>query len=388
MVLIIKTHVRKNKKKLSLRFNFFKNFIESLTFTPKKLSAIWKNLHPKKSEIKLSIFFKQLNTLLSAGIALTQSLEIIYKSNEKNKINDVLLVLKKEVESGKSFSESLRTFPIIFPPFVYHLVYVGEYSGTLDRIMEMLVEYYENQLILKNQIKQALFYPTIVLSLTLMITLFMLIYIVPKFEELFQTIQGTLPSFTLFILHVSNFLRSHFLMFILSISTIIIYCGYFHKKAYSESLNFLCFKIPYLKTLIKKVIFIRFSKTLAITLKAGIPLAEALKIIAPIMSNQVYSNAILKLHKQVFEGNSLYICMERELLFLPLSIQMIKIGEESGSLDDMLGKVAELYQQEFSHFIKNLNHLLEPLIMVILGVLIGSLIIAMYLPIFKLGTVI
>lgn len=340
-------------------------------------------------QFDIAIFFRQLATLISANIPIVQSCDILQQSQEKIPLKLLIRSLKQEIESGKTFAESLKKFPRYFDEFVCHLIHTGEYSGTLEKMLKRIAHHQEKSLALKNKIKQALFYPTIIFIVAIIVSLIMLIFIVPQFVELFQNMHGTLPAFTKAIIFLSDTLRENYWLTLLPIFGMYLFIYYYkNSRPFKSSIDSILFTIPFLKTIFQKTLLIRFSRGLATTYAAGVPILDALKIITYASHHVHYTKAITTLQTDVKAGKQLHASMQRNSLFSAMSVQMVKVGEESGSLDFMLEKIAEIYENDIDHIAANLSHLIEPLIMIILGVLIGGLVIAMYLPIFKLGTII
>lgn len=349
-----------------------------------------KHIFQKKISIfDITIFFRQLSTLISASVPIIQSLEILRHAQEKLLFQKLIYSIKNEIESGKTLTNALRKFPRYFDDLTCHLIHAGEQSGTLDTMLKRIAHYKEKSLTLKNRIKQALFYPSIISFVAIAVTIIMLTFVVPRFADLFQSMHSHLPAFTLFIVGLSNLLRENSFLFLIPIIACIIVMYYFKtSREFKNYIDHILLKIPILNTLIQKIILARLTRSLATTYAAGVPITQALKTIAHLSSNHDYTQAIIGLQTQVASGQQLHTAMRMNILFPIMPIQMIKIGEESGTLEHMLEKIADIYESDIEHWVANLSHLLEPLIMIILGVLIGGLVIAMYLPIFKLGTVI
>lgn len=368
------------------KFNLKQQGITALTLR-KKPNKFFGRSEKKISTLDIAIFFRQLATLIAAGVPIVQSCEIMRQSHEKMQFKNLIDALKKEIEAGKNLVSGLRKFPRYFDDLICHLIHAGEQAGTLEIMLKRIAHYKEKSLRLKNQITQALFYPMMIFLVATIVSITMLTFVVPRFSDLFSSMHGKLPFFTLFIISLSNFIRHNIWLGILPVFAIALF-SYFFKTSLQVKQHFdhLILHIPFLGNVCKKVILARFARSLATTFAAGIPITEALKMIANASGNHDYTKAIFNLQKEVSVGLQLHSAMQLNPLFPPMPIQMIKIGEESGSLEHMLEKIAEIYEADIDHLVANLSHLLEPLIMTILGVLIGGLVIAMYLPIFKLGT--
>lgn len=329
----------------------------------------------KISSLEIAAFFRQFATLVHAGIPIVQSLEMLSHNTETQAFKKIIHSVRTSIETGLALSESLRAFSYCFDHFSCYLIYIGEQSGTLPAILKRIADHKEKILVYKRQLQQALLYPITVVSVSLIIIMIMLIFVVPRFAEIFQNMHGTLPRFTVFIIDVSQAIKSNYDLLLFSILLLF----YFRNRFLP-----IIWKCPILKTLYQKNGLSHFAYQLAITLKAGIPITDALQIMmnAP---HSFYSKFLPRIYQELNNGSFLSEVLHSTSSFPTLMVQMIKVGEESGTLEEMLEKISEIYTAEVDHFLKNLNHLLEPLIMVVLGVLIGGLVIAMYLPIFRLG---
>ena len=335
------------------------------------------------------LFFRQFSTLIAAGIPIVQAIAILNQNKEQTKLFPVLSVIKNDITAGNGFAYSLRKFPQYFDEITCGLIYAGEKTGTLEIILDQIAKYKEKIFLLKNQIQQALFYPVMIFIVAITITLIMLIFIVPHFAELFSSMHSELPAFTVTIIYLAHFLQ-HYL---LSIILVLLSCSGFlyymrHTPQVIAIKDRLLLNTPGLSMALHKFILARFARSLAILFAAGIPITEALKILAPTTGNISYTQVVQKLFFDISGGQQLHIAMQTYKLFPRMMLQMIQVGEESGTLEKMLIKIAEFYESDLNHFIAHLNRLLEPLIMLVLGVLIGGLVIAMYLPIFKLGAIV
>jgi type IV pilus assembly protein PilC len=338
---------------------------------------------------EITLFFRQLATLIIAGIPILQSCEILRQTQEKLSFRSIIATLKNEITAGRYLVSGLRKFPHYFDEITCHLIHIGEQTGTLETMLNRLALYKEKSIVLRKQIKQAMFYPAMVLITAFIVTIIMLTLVVPRFEELFQSMHGQLPLFTQYIIYLSHFIRHNMWLSLIPVIGFLIGSYYLKTSVkFKQYMDHVLLKIPFIHPVIKKIILARFARNFTTLFSAGIPLIEALKIIAPICGNFVYTKAINELHVNISTGRQLHIAMQINPLFPVLVTQMIKIGEESGKLELMLTKIADLYEADIDHLVINLSHLLEPLIMIVLGVLIGGLVIAMYLPIFKLGTIV
>ncbi len=357
----------------------------------KKQSALFKKTAKKKIVPKdIAVFFRQLATMMSAGVPLVQAFDIIGRGHENEGMRELILKIKAEVESGTSLSESLAKHPLHFDNLVISLVGAGEHAGVLEVLLDKIATYKEKTEYLKAKIKKAMFYPTAVIIVAIIVTAILLIFVVPQFEELFSNFGADLPAFTRVVVNLSEFMQSYWwLIFGIIAATAV---GFLQAKKRSRSfgraLDRLILKMPIIGIIMHKAAVARYARTLSTMFAAGVPLVEALESVSGATGNVVYSDAVLMIRDSVATGQQLTFAMNQTGLFPNMVEQMVAIGEESGSLDSMLSKVADFYEQEVDDAVDALSSLLEPLIMSILGVLIGSLVVAMYLPIFKMGAAI
>lgn len=349
---------------------------------------VFKKLNKRIPALDIILFFRQLAALITAGIPIVQSCDILCKSQKNTSLQRVMALIKINMEAGHALSWCLAQFPRYFEPLICHLIEAGEQSGTLPAMLDRIALHKENVLSLKNKVKQALFYPTIVLLVALGVSITMLTVVIPRFAELFQSMHSSLPLFTLGVMHLSELIHNYYWLTLFPLLAILPLTYYAHYSAsFRCRIERLVLQTPYFGPIYAKTILARFCRTLATTFAAGIPISESLKTIAYANGSYFYAQTILQLRAQIIKGQQLYQAMHRQLFFPVMLIQMVKIGEESGTLERMLEKIASIYEADVSYFIANCGHLLEPLLIAILGVLIGGLVIAMYLPIFKLGTV-
>ncbi|SRR5579883_136002 len=343
----------------------------------------------KISALDIAIFFRQLATLTTAGIPIIQSFEIIKRSQEKIPLKKLIHSVKNEIEEGQNLVHSFKKFPDFFDHLTCHLIHVGEQTGKIDTIFQRIAHYKEKSLALKKQIKRAIFYPALVFMISSIISILMLTCVVPRFAELFREMHGSLPYFTKLVITLSDLCCHNLWLGIFPIILVIFFSMALKKSIQlKQQIDQLLIHIPVIGNAIKKIILARLSRSLAITFAAGVPLTDALKIVATACGNSLFTKQFMILRSRIISGEQLHHAMQSLTLFPIMLVQMIKIGEESGTLDQMLEKIADLYESDIEQMVALLSQLLEPLIMVILGVLIGGLVIAMYLPIFKLGTVI
>ncbi len=343
---------------------------------------------PKPEDI--AVFSRQLATMLQSGIPLVQAFEIIGAGHDKPAMQRLILDIKATIEGGSTLHEALAKHPLYFDDLFVNLVEAGEQAGALETLLDKIATYQEKTESLKKKIKKALFYPAAVMIVAVVVTVILLIFVIPQFESLFAGFGADLPAFTRFVIDLSKGLQSNGLYIAAIVGGGVYFFMYTHKRSrpLRESVDRFMLKLPVLGPILVKAAIARYSRTLATMFAAGVPLVEALTSVAGATGNIVYENAVLKMRDEVATGNRLQRTMEATGLFPNMVNQMIAVGEESGSLDQMAGKVADFYEQEVDNAVDSMSSLLEPLIMAILGVLVGGLVIAMYLPIFKLGSVV
>lgn len=337
----------------------------------------------------ISIFSRQLSTMMAAGIPLVQSFEIIGKGHEKPAMQDMLMSIKADIEGGSTLTESLAKYPLHFDELFCNLVEAGEHAGILEELLNKIATYKEKTESLKAKIKKALTYPISVLVIAVIVTAILLVFVVPQFESLFNGFGADLPAFTQMVVRLSRFMQESWWL-VFGIIGIVIYTLSFIKKRSRKFNHFLdraILKVPVVGDIMNKAAIARYARTLSTMSAAGVPLVEALESVSGATGNIVYANAVLQMREQVATGIQLQQAMKNAGLFPHMVVQMVAIGEEAGSVETMLGKVADFYEEEVDNAVDSLASLIEPLIMAVLGVLVGGLIIAMYLPIFKLGTV-
>jgi type IV pilus assembly protein PilC len=338
----------------------------------------------------IAVFSRQLATMLAAGIPLVQSFEIVGNGNDKPAMQRLILDIKADVEGGTSLHEALAKHPLHFDDLFVNLVEAGEQAGALETLLDKIATYKEKTEALKKKVKKALFYPTAVLVVAIIVTVILLLFVIPQFESLFKGFGADLPAFTQFVIDMSRWLQNNWYIFFGLIAGAIYAFTYFHKrsKAMREWMDRAMLKLPIIGPILYKSAIARFARTLSTMFAAGVPLVEALESVAGACGNIVFENAVLKMRDEVATGQRLQRAMENTGLFPNMVIQMIAVGEEAGALDAMSGKVATFYEVEVDNAVDSMSSLLEPLIMAVLGVLVGGLVIAMYLPIFKLGAVV
>ncbi len=338
----------------------------------------------------IALFARQLATMLQAGIPMVQCFDIIGNGHDKPAMQKLVLAIKSDVEAGTTLHESLAKHPLYFDDLFVNLVEAGEHAGALETLLDKVATYKEKTEALKKKIKKALFYPTAVLVVAVIVTIILLIFVIPQFESLFKGFGADLPAFTQMVINMSRFLQDKGWLVGLVAGTAGYTFFYFKKRSrpMRRALDRMLLKAPIVGPIMVKACIARYSRTLATMFAAGVPLVEALTSVAGATGNIVYEEATLRIRDEVATGMRLQRCMESTGLFPNMVIQMIAVGEESGSLDQMASKVADFYEADVDAAVDAMSSLLEPLIMAILGVLVGGMVIAMYLPIFKLGSVV
>lgn len=339
---------------------------------------------------EIAIFSRQLATMLQAGIPLVQAFDIVATGHENPSMQKLLSAIKVDLESGTTLAEALAKHPIHFDKLFVNLVHSGEQSGALETLLDKIATYKEKTEAIKKKIKKALTYPAAVVVVAIVVTAVLLIFVIPQFEDLFQGFGADLPAFTQFVVGLSLFVRTNGIVIVLALVAAGSAFGYFKKRSrkFNEYLDRMLLKTPIIGEIIRKAAIARFTRTLSTMFAAGVPLVEAMESVAGATGNIVYEIATLEIRTEVATGQRLQRAMEATELFPNMVIQMVAVGEESGSLDEMCAKVADFYERDVDDAVDNLSSLLEPMIMAILGVLVGGLVIAMYLPIFKLGAVV
>jgi type IV pilus assembly protein PilC len=344
----------------------------------------------KVNSADIAVFSRQLATMLAAGIPLVQAFEIVGNGNDKPAMQRLILDIKQDVEGGTSLHEALAKQPLYFDDLFVNLVEAGEQAGALETLLDKIATYKEKTEALKKKVKKALFYPAAVMVVAVIVTCILLIFVIPQFETIFKGFGADLPAFTQFVIDLSKGLQANGIYVAIVIGACIFAFIYFYKRSrpMREWLDRMSLKVPIIGPILYKGAIARFSRTLSTMFAAGVPLVEALESVAGATGNIVFENAVLKMRDEVATGQRLQRAMENTGLFPNMVIQMIAVGEEAGALDAMSGKVATFYEAEVDNAVDSMSSLLEPLIMAILGVLVGGLVIAMYLPIFKMGSVV
>jgi type IV pilus assembly protein PilC len=358
---------------------------------PTKIRKTSKGLGGGKKKITskdISVFSRQLATMLSGGHSTGAGLRDRRRRGHDNPaMQDLILSVKNDIQSGTALTLALAKHPLQFDELFCNLVQAGEQAGVLDTMLDKIATYKEKTESIKGKIKKALFYPAAVIIVALVVTTVIMIFVIPQFKSLFDSFGADLPAFTLLVVGISDFMVEWWWLIGMALGG----AGYAIAQAFKrspklrEGLDRTMLKFPIIGPILHKAAIARFARTLATMFAAGVPLVEALTSVAGATGSVIYSEAILQMREQVATGQSLQLSMRQANLFPHLVIQMTAIGEEAGSLDDMLGKVADFYEEEVDNAVDALSSLLEPMIMVVIGGLVGSLVVAMYLPIFKMG---
>jgi len=358
----------------------------------KKPKPLFGGAGPKGKKIipkDIAIFSRQIATMMSSGVPLVQSFEIMAKGAENPNLRNLINAVRNDIEGGTTLAEAFRKHPKYFDDLTCSLVHAGEQAGILESLLDKIATYKEKTEALKSKIKKALFYPIAVIVMAFIVTSVLLIFVIPQFQELFSGFGADLPALTLFVIQLSEFFQNQWYLVFGGI-VVVGYSFVEAKKrspAFRDKLDHLSLKIPIIGDILNKAAIARFARTLATMFAAGVPLVEAMESVAGSVGNAKYRDAVLQIRDDVATGTSITAAMEQVAVFPNMVVQMTSIGEEAGSLDKMLNKVADFYEQEVDDAVDALSSLLEPMIMAVLGVLVGGLVIAMYLPIFKMGSV-
>jgi len=355
-----------------------KHQLEKQGITLTQFKRQWQLKKPIKNR-EISVFLRQLATLITAGIPLLQSIEALQETQPNSEMQALIKLIQIDILTGKTLSFSFQSMIFYFGTLTHHLIDIGEKTGTLPDMLNRIALLKEKNLNFKNKLKQALIYPSIIALVALLISFIMLFFVVPRFAIVFNAMHSQLPAMTRGVIALSHNIKQYYWTILFPFFIAL----FFRKKC----LVYL-FYTPFIKTLMHKIVLSQFTYSLATSLNAGIPLLEALKITSTVTALPSFKQNIQNLQLKISQGQPLHLALPEWHLFPNLLIQMVKTGEESGMLDKMLFKIAEMCESEVDHFITQIGHLLEPLIMIVLGVLIGGLVVSMYLPIFKLGAVI
>ncbi|HEY8219991.1 MAG TPA: type II secretion system F family protein [Methylobacter sp.] len=335
----------------------------------------------------IAIFARQLATMLKAGVPLVQSFDIVGKGHDNASMEALLLGIKADIESGDTLAEALNKRPLYFDELFCNLVAAGEQAGVLETLLDKIASYKEKTESMKKKIKKALTYPIAVIVVAFIVTTILLIFVVPVFADMFKSFGADLPAFTKMVVSMSEWMQAWWYIVVgIVVATVYVF-SYFKKRSrpFNHFLDKTLLKLPIVGIILNKSAVARFARTLATMSAAGVPLVEALESVAGACGNIIYTEAVLKMREEVATGQRLQFAMQQADLWPNMVIQMVAIGEESGAMDSMLLKVADFFDEEVDNLVDNLSSLMEPIIMCILGILVGGLVVAMYLPIFKMG---
>ena len=344
----------------------------------------------KVTAADIAVFSRQLATMMTAGIPMVQSFDIVGAGHDNPAMQKLILDIKADVENGTALANALEKHPLHFDDLFVNLVAAGAQAGALETLLDKIATYKEKTEAIKKKVKKALFYPAAVMVVAFVVTAILLIFVIPEFETLFQGFGADLPAFTRFVIDISNFVRSDGWIIAAAAGGAVwaFLAAKKRSRPFRHFLDRVVLKVPIIGPILNKSAIARYSRTLATTFAAGVPLVEALESVAGATGNVVYETAVLSMRDEVATGQRLQRAMENTDLFPNMVNQMVAVGEESGSLDEMSSKVADFYEEEVDNAVDAMSSLLEPLIMAVLGVLVGGLVIAMYLPIFKMGAVV
>lgn len=338
----------------------------------------------------IAVFSRQLATMMAAGVPMVQGFEIVAGGQANPRMKDMLTDIKTEIEGGSALNEALGKYPVQFDELYRNLVRAGESAGVLDTVLDTIATYKENIENIKGKIKKAMFYPAAVLAVALIVAAILLIFVIPQFETVFKNFGADLPAFTQLLVNMSRFMVSYWWLVLLIVVGTIFGLVMLYKRSdkFAHFIGRSLLKIPVVGQILRQSAIARFSRTLGVTFRAGVPLVEALDSVANATGSVVYNDGVKRIREDVAVGHQLQLAMRQTNLFPNMVVQMVAIGEEAGALDTMLFKIAEFFETEVNNAVDALSSLLEPMIMVIIGLIVGSMVIGMYLPIFKLGAVV
>ncbi|MES9850867.1 MAG: type II secretion system F family protein [Candidatus Thiodiazotropha sp. L084R] len=353
----------------------------------KKATSIF-TTKKKITSADVTVFSRQLATMMSAGVPMVQAFDIVGRGHENPSMQELILTIKADVEGGTALADALKKHPLHFEDLFVNLVRAGEHAGVLETLLHKIATYKEKTESIKGKIKKAMFYPAAIVIAAIVVTAILLIFVIPQFESLFTNFGADLPAFTQMVVNISHFVRDYWWVILGGAVALVFVAANSWKRSRKlrHTIDRILLKVPVIGMILNKSAIARFSRTLATMSAAGVPLVEALDSVSGATGNVVYSDAVLRMREDVATGQSLQLAMRQRNLFPNMVVQMVAIGEESGSLDDMLNKVADFYEEQVDNAVDAMSSLMEPLIMVVLGTLIGGLVVAMYLPIFKMGS--
>ncbi|MBW3140389.1 type II secretion system F family protein [Ferrimonas balearica] len=361
--------------------------------TPLSVKKKPKALFERKAKIRgmdIAVVTRQIATMLLAGVPLVTAIEMVGRSHDNESMRKLLAVILAEVQSGTPLSQALRPHRQYFDDLYCDLIAAGEHSGTLDRVFDRIATYREKSEALKSKIKKAMFYPTAVIVVAVAVTVILLLFVVPQFEAIFSDFNAELPFFTQMVINLSRFLSEswYYFLALIVIAVWMFVRSHRNSQKFRDQCDRLLLKLPVVGPILDKAAVARFSRTLATTFAAGVPLVDGLDSASGASGNALYRDAVMKIKEEVIAGLQMNVAMRTTGLFPDMLVQMVMIGEESGALDDMLNKVANIYESQVDDAVDGLSTLIEPILMVVIGGLVGGLVVAMYLPIFQLGDVV
>ncbi|WP_163935508.1 type II secretion system F family protein [Paraferrimonas sp. SM1919] len=377
------TNLKEAKNKLKAKFYR----VQSIKVQSTLISAFNES---KITALEMAMLTRQIATMLNAGVPFIDAVELLSQGHEKNRMRELLQIILTEVSSGSPIAQALKSHPKYFDNLYIDLVDAGENSGALDTVFDRVATYLEKAEALKSKIKKAMFYPAAVTIVAVVVTATLLIKVVPQFESIFKGFDAELPVFTQFLIHASDFMIDWWFSAFISIILFWLTFKFCYQKSAQlrDKLDHFALKTPLLGEILQKAAIARFSRTLATTFAAGVSIIDGLESAARASGNAKYRDAIIRAKNQIVTGMQLNIALSEEQVLPPMVVQMIQIGEEAGALDEMLNKVANIYEMQVDDAVEGLSSLIEPIIMVVIGTIVGGLIIGMYLPIFQLGSVI
>jgi type IV pilus assembly protein PilC len=360
--------------------------VTSIRPKAKELQIKIPGLGSKITEQEVVIFTRQFATMIEAGLPLVQCLDILARQSENKEFARVIGQVKTDVESGDSFADALRKHPRVYSDFYVNMVEAGETGGILDTILARLAAYMEKAAALKSQVKGAMVYPAVIIGIAIIVVVFLLLYVIPVFADMFASFGGTLPAPTRFVMFLSDLVKDYILYVIPLVGVLIWFFKRFYKTEKGRVMvDTLLLKLPVFGPLIQKVAVAKFTRTLGTLVSSGVPIIDGLEITARTAGNKVVEGAVLSIISSIKEGQTIAEPLGRQAIFPPMVVQMIEVGENAGALDAMLNKIADFYDQEVDTAVAALTKLMEPMLMVFLGTVIGGMVVAMYLPIFKIA---
>ena len=356
-----------------------------ISISPKKASILKSSKSGKVKVYDVAIFSRQLATMISSGIPLAQALSILNEQSENPALNQVILKIRQQIEEGKSFCDALSYFPKVFSHLYVNMVKAGEASGTLEGILERVATYLEKAIALKRKVVSSLVYPAVVITMAMVITIFLLVFVVPKFKSIYSTLGGTLPTPTLILLNISALAQQYFIIFV--VLGVFLVVG-LKKVAATEKGRYILDKnmlrLPIFGPIIRKVAVAKFSRTFSTLVKSGVPILNALEIVGSTSGNKIIEEAITNSRESIRQGESISQPLGASKVFPAMVVRMIAVGEQTGKLELMLSKVAEFYEEQVDAAVSGLTSLIEPLVIGFLGTIIGGIVVALFLPILQI----